>query len=411
MSGAPPNLAELERAADCVERQANAKALAGFAYDVLTSWADGRAMFSAQRFLEERAKRHGVNRDNSATELGNVHTMLERGVRGSGEFALISAFAAAGFEAVFTSAVVGERAGLADQFVGQLDWLEAATDFRVTPLAPRLLGEAARRALFDALGRAVLREDFAGEPVDVAVRARNAARLTTLAQARSESARNVLRSLRHEAKDSATRALAGALLADAEQGAGGAEQGLRVSGIMRPPSRSLPIALLRWLSGFALLQAAHRFLCFLLALRRELDLELRGESLQVRSRTLLMGRTLRTTEACYEVWRVTGAFRRARFALLRSVVGVLSLSLGVLIGGYFVFDGARGGAPLLLLVGAAVVAMGSSIDLALNILLPARHARVDVQVDLRGARSLRLGRVEQADADRLLQALSLRLSR
>ena len=66
---------------------------------------------------------------------------------------------------------------------------------------------------------------------------------------------------------------------------------------------------------------------------------------------------------------------------------------------------------MLLLVGAAVVAVGSSVDLALNVLLPARDASVDVQLDLRGARSLRLGRVGQADADRLLNALSLRLAR
>jgi hypothetical protein len=151
--------------------------------------------------------------------------------------------------------------------------------------------------------------------------------------------------------------------------------------------------------------------CSLVALRRELEVELHGEALQVRSRTSLMGRTLRSTEAYYDVWRVTGAFRRARFALLRSVVGILSLSLGVLLGGYLVFDGARGGAPLLLWVGAGVVALGCSVDLALNVLIPARGARVDVQVDLRGARSLRLGRVQQADADRLLHALSLRLGR
>ncbi|HEX4352110.1 MAG TPA: hypothetical protein VHZ95_04335, partial [Polyangiales bacterium] len=154
-----------------------------------------------------------------------------------------------------------------------------------------------------------------------------------------------------------------------------------------------------------------RFACFLIALRRELEVELRGDALQVRSRTSMLGRTLRSTEACYDVWRVTGAFRRARFALLRSVVGVLSLSIGILFGGYLVFDGARGGAPLLLVLGAAIVAIGSSVDLALNVLLPARRARVDVQVDLRGARSLRLGRVPQADADRLLHALSLRLER
>jgi len=45
------------------------------------------------------------------------------------------------------------------------------------------------------------------------------------------------------------------------------------------------------------------------------------------------------------------------------------------------------------------------------VLWPAVTARVDLQVDLRGARSVRVGRVEQEQADRLLEALSLRLSR
>jgi len=412
MSALPPNPAELEQAAACVERQPNAPALAAFAYDVLATWADGRSMFSGQKFMAERAARCGVNRENASTELGNVLVMLERGARASAEVALISAFAARGFSAAFDAANSGERRKLAERFVIQLDWLEAATDYRVTSYIERLLGQPAAQGLLDALYRAVLRDDTPDQAVDVGVRARNAARLTVLSRAHNDMAQNALRSLRRQAQDPATRALSEALSSGTEpESREIVLEGFRVRGVSRTPSRSLPVALLRWLSGFALLQALQRFLCFLVALRRELEVELRGEALRVRSRTLFMGRTLRSSEACYEVWRVTGAFRRARFALLRSVIGVIALSLGVLIGGYLVFDGSRGGAPLLLLLGAAVVAAGSSVDLALNVLLPARHARVDVQVDLRGARSLRLGRVEQADADRLLHALSLRLSR
>jgi hypothetical protein len=360
--------------------------------------------------MAERAARCGVTQDNAATELGNVLLMLERGPRGSAELALISAFALRGFDRMFVAAHGGERQASADSLVAQLDWLEIATDYRLTPFVERLLGDSARHALIDALTRAVLRDDAAAPTslVDVAVRARNTARMSVLAGLLDDAALTALRTLRVQAKDPVTRALCTALAPAiaVEQTAA-----LRVSGVARPPSRSLPIALLRWLSGFALLQAAQRFCCFLVALRGELELELRGDALQVRSRTLLLGRTLRSSEACYDVLRVTGAFRRARFALLRSVVGLLSLSLGVLLGGYLVFDGARGGAPMLLLLGAGIVALGCSVDLALNILLPARRARVDVQVDLRGARSLRLGRVEQADADRLLAALSVRLGR
>jgi hypothetical protein len=409
MSVTPLLLAEHEQAARAVALQANALDLSAFAYDVLASWADSRSLSSGQLVMAERAARFGVTHDNASTNLGNLLVMLERGARGGAELSLVSAFALRGFDRMFVAAHGGEQQASAERFVSQLDWIELATDYRLTPYIERLLGEPARSALIEALSSAVLRDEpIADVPTDSAVRARNAARISVLARLRNSHAQDALRNMRRNAKDPATRALAAALSPDS---AFEAAEVLRVSGVARPASRSLPIAWLRWLSGFALLQAAQRLGCFLVALRAELEVELRGDALQVRSRTSLMGRTLRTSEAFYDIWRVTGAFRRARFALLRSVVGVLSLSLGVLLGGYLVFDGARGGAPLLLLLGAGVVALGSGVDLALNVLLPARDARVDVQVDLRDARSLRLGRVQQADADRLLQALSLRLGR
>ena len=401
---------EIEQAAQCVARQPNAKALAGFVYEVVSTWAEGRSLFAGHRFMSGRAARYELTHENAATELGNVLTMLERGARGAAEISLISAFATLGWNDVFVAAEPDERKRHADTLVAQLDWIELATDYRLSAYAERLLGEPGQRALCEALGRAVLRDDAGADAV---LRARNSARITLLANLQLSAAQFELRNLRRAARDPLTRALCAALVSEPEPElpVGPALPPVRVSGLSRTPSRSLPVALLRWLSGYALVSALQRLACYLVALRRELDVELRGEALRVRSRTSLMGRTLRSSEACYDVWRVTGACRRARFALLRSVVGVLSLSLGVLIGGYMVFDGARGGAPLLLLLGAAVVAAGSSVDLALNVLLPARRARVDVQVDLRGASSLRLGRVEQADADRLLDALSLRLAR
>jgi hypothetical protein len=247
--------------------------------------------------------------------------------------------------------------------------------------------------------------------VDARTRAKNAVRAGALAQIQGEESVLLLRSLRDCARDPSLRALSVALLTElvGREVAHGAP--LRVSGVARSPSRGLPMALLRWLSGLALLSAAKRLLFMLVSLHRELEIELREEALWVRWHTSFWGRTVRSEEACFELQRVTGAFRRARFAMLTSLISVLSLSLGVLFGGYFVFDGARGGAPGLLLFGAGIIALGAAIDLVLNVWLPARTAQVDVQVDLRGAPSLRVGRVAQTEADRLLDALSLRLSR
>jgi hypothetical protein len=89
---------------------------------------------------------------------------------------------------------------------------------------------------------------------------------------------------------------------------------------------------------------------------------------------------------------------------------VISLSCGVLLGGHLLFDGVRGGAPFLLIAGAAAVLIGAGLDLAIEVLLPARKGQVELQVDVLGARSVRVSRVPLPDADRLLSALAERVA-
>jgi hypothetical protein len=406
-----PSHVELAHAGRCLERHANRQALSLLAAEVMASWADARALVLDPKDLAERAARAGIDHANAGSELGNLFRLLERGPGDGAEFALVSVFAAHGFGHALDAAHDGELEVLSDRLVARIDWVEAATDYRIGSYVLRGLSEPAQQALLDALRRAVLREDLEQTVRDPAARARNALRLTTLASARGERAKSALRKLKRQADDPATRALAELLLGELAQDASAAGPVLRIAGVSRSPSRGLPLLLLRWLSGFALLQALQRVVYFVIALRRESEIELRGDALWVRAQTRLFGRTLRSSEGCYEINRVTGAFRHARFALLRSVLGVLALALGLSCGGYLLFDGARGGAPWLLLLGVLLVQLGGGTELLLNVLLPARVARVDVQLDLRGARSLRLGHVVQTDADRLLEALSLRLSR
>jgi hypothetical protein len=264
-----------------------------------------------------------------------------------------------------------------------------------------------RQALFQS----VLRDDVSGTEVDGPTRARNALRMTALANVRGEESTLLLRSLRDCARDAALRALAAGLLSEpVGKDISLVETPLRVEGVAAAPTRTLPASVLRWVSGLAILQGLQRLLFWLVFVRRGLALELRDGALWAHWQTTFWGQTVRSKDACYELQRVTGAFRRSRFALLRSVVGMVSLSLGVLIGGLVSFDGARGGAPWLLVVGPLMIACGAVIDLVLNVLWPAGTARVDLQVDLRGAPPLRVSRVAQGDADRLLQALSLQIT-
>jgi hypothetical protein len=519
-----PSPVELERAAAQVGREPHADRLGVFAYDVLASWADARSLACNPQRLLERALRRGLHYQHTTTASGDVLQMLRHGCQNASEVALVSMLAAHGFVSSLGGLPPRERVKRADRLVTRLDWLEFATDFRITACVLRLANRHdAGTLLRKAWVRAVLRDDRPAEQIDAAVRGRNAQRLAALANAGGELSRRALRGLSERALDLATRTLALALLAEFgepvsnvapvhpafavrarrqpressapqnDAGQPGFFQRVMPQVVTPPrsmpprgtPQRSMPprstpprgtlqrVALsggtpsrstserstpqhvtpLRGLGqrsvtqlrgtlqrakalqlglprlslvaplrkviaepgrytqrGMALTATVRRAVQRALSVQRELEVELENESLWVRRRTSAFGRTLRASEACYALGRVTGARRREQASRVRDLVGGTALALSAVFGGYLVFDGARGGAPLLLVLGIALIALGSAFDVALKTLVP-RDFRVDVQVDLHGARPVRLGRVEPAAADRLVAALSARLSR
>jgi hypothetical protein len=408
MSDEPVRAQDLATAVACVKAHAHADALGAFAYDVLSAQAEGRSLFAGKKFMSQRATEHHVERDAAATDLGNLLTILERGPSGRSELALIAAFAVHGFARAWLADGEPERAERARKLVAHLDWLQAATAYRVMPALEPLLPPPACQAIYEALAAAVLRDDSTQPAVDVAARARNIARLVALAEVPLDAARPLLERVRKQAKDPVTRASAAALLGEAL--ADPSREKLRVFGTVAPASRRPLPAVLRWITGWAVLHFAYRVLCFLLRVQRELELELDGSALRVRGRTGILGRSVRQWNAAYSAERVSGALRRARFALLRTIIGALALCSGVLLGGHLAFEGARGGASILLPLAALVTALGAGLDLALYVLGDALHGRVELQLDVSGARSIRLSGVALADADRFLEALAERLA-
>jgi hypothetical protein len=258
--------------------------------------------------------------------------------------------------------------------------------------------------VFAALADAVLRDDGpqAHDP-NLAWRARNAARISALAAADSAAAHAALARVRQAAQDPVSRALCAVLGAELPASAG--TQVVRVAGHAAPITGRPLLAMLRWFSGVALVHWVWRALSFLVRVEREIEVELDGAALRLHRRTSWLGRTVRSLEAVYVLDRVSGAFRRARYGLVRSLVGVLSLSFGILLGGHLAFDAARGGAGLMLAIAACVVALGSALDLALDVLGPAARGRVHLQIDLVGARSIKVAGVTLAHADAFLEAL------
>ncbi len=399
---------ELERAQSCVRAHAHAQQLGAFAYDVLTTQAEGRSLFAGQKFMSQRASDHAVERDNANTDLGNLLSILERGPSVASEVALVAAFAVHGFGDAWQRAEPREREERTQKLVAHVDWLQAATAYRLMPAIDGLLQDAPRAAVYEAIAAAVAHDDTTQGEVDLSVRARNTARLCALANAKHEPARSLLARVRVNAHDAVTRATAAALLGETLPEPD--REKLRVFGSVAAASRRPLVAVLRWVSGWALLHFGYRVLCFLLRVQREVEIELDGSALRIHGRTSLLGRTVRSSRSSYAVERVTGALRRARFALLRTIVGVLALCAGVLLGGHLAFEGSRGGGSVLLPLAALVTALGCFVDLAMHVLGDATHGRVELQLDVAGTRSIRLSGVGLAEADRLLERLAARLA-
>ncbi len=178
-----------------------------------------------------------------------------------------------------------------------------------------------------------------------------------------------------------------------------------VSGREGRIARSGPLALLRWLSGWALLSWAGRLLFFALGWRREVSVELSDGVLSIRRVTAFRGRVVRESEEKRSLGSVLAASRQARYPTLHLAVGAFSLAVGVLVGGLFAWDALRFG-DWTLLVMSSLVLVGAGLDLLLDILVPGGASRVGLDIRVEGGSGLRLVGVPLPDADRFLKALA-----
>src|SRR5690606_38785546 len=153
------------------------------------------------------------------------------------------------------------------------------------------------------------------------------------------------------------------------------------------------LEVLRWLSGWAILAWIARALAFVLGLRRSVEVRLGAEAIEVRTKVSLLGRVVRESDETWRLESIEGAGRHVRYPAIHRLVGALALSVGVLFGGLVLFDGARSGELVLLMLASAIVLGGAGLDLALDVLVPARRGRVAVDLCARSRRPLRLTRV------------------
>ncbi len=399
----PVRQADVDAAIAAV-RSVDRASVRALAYDVLSRQAEGRAEYAGQKLIRGRAEEHGVKHEDAATDAGNLVAILERGAQSPLERALVAAFAVAGLGDALANDDEKEARERVFRFVRHADWLEVCTEHRVYAFVDALLDARLAASVWREVAQAIV-DDAAGRDADQPRhRARNAARATALGASGSEGAREALRDVvRSPALDEPTRLLASTLLGD------GADEKATVSprvlGALGRAPRGGSLEVLRWLSGWAIVAWVVRALAFLLGVRREAEVRIAKSSLEVRTRVSMLGRVVRESEESWRLDALEGAGRQVRYPSLHLLLGAVALSIGVLFGGLVLFDGARSGELVLLMLACAIVLCGAGLDLALDVLVPARRGRVALELRARERRALRLTRVSVEEADAFLRAL------
>jgi hypothetical protein len=400
-SGPPDDVLALERAAKEARGHREQKTLAALALDVLSRQAEAHVLFAGREFVQKRAAEHGVSRDDAGTTAGNFVGILERGAETDAERALVVAFAILGLDARFDAASAEERTTLVDRFARHVDWLEAATPYSVWSLFDRVASPELAAAFWSEVAQSVV--DESGErgrgPIS---RGRNAARIAAMAGASSEAAKKALAQVGESRLDPVTHGVFEAI--SGTSGTGGGTRA-RITGRQdRSPRRGF----LRWLSllsGLALLGWALRGIGKLAGVRGEAELSLDGGSIEIHERRFAFGRQVTERKDTVVVASIVAAGREVRYPQLHLYVGAIALAIGVLTGGTWIFEGARSGELVLLSIGAGLLLAGATLDLVLDVLVPASRKRVALELALHRGRTLRVAGVTIEEADRFLEAL------
>ncbi len=392
---------EIDRAVAAVEGLDAPARLAALAYDALGGQAEGRTLLAGDNYAASKAKAHDVDRDAAETDAGNVLGILERGASDPVERALLAALMVRGLDDALAA---GEDKGRAFRFVRHADWLELSTDYVVYPFVDRLMAEDRAALVWAEVAQRVV-DDAAGRDGDrPRVRALNAGRLSALASSPSKAAAGGLRDVvKSAALDEPTRLLASTLAGDGDAPAPGPRP--QLEGHLGRAPRSSALEVLRWLTGWALLSWLLRGLGFLVGLRRRARLRLADDGVEVHTEIAMLGRTVSERDETWRLDALDGVGRRVRYPAIHLVAGAVALSVGVLFGGLVLFDGVRSGELVLLLLASGLLFGGAALDLALDVLVPARAGRVALELSPRARRPLRLTRVPLEQADAFLRAL------
>lgn len=380
--------------------------LGALALDVLGRQAEGRTQFVGREHVRRRAADLGVERDASATSLCNALDLLERGPDTDRERRLVASLAVLGLADAVARDPEGSDA-LIERAVRHATWLEVATDLSwLSALASQTEGELADRVTAE-LAQHVLDTGLGPARREPKARASAVALASALAASDADAAATTLSDLtRHAGLDpvvlSTVRALAGA-------GGAGHATVTTIEGRAASPRPYGVWAALRWVTGWALLTGLVRAVLTLLGREGTVTLAIRGRELEVQEQGGVLGARTQSRTSVVPLSAIVEARRDQKYRGAALYAGALALAVGVLLGGYLLFDGLRSGELVLASLGAALVLGGVLADVGTAWLARTTPEGASMELVLPRGRVVRLLTPSLARTDAFLEALRERL--
>jgi hypothetical protein len=336
-----------------------------------------------------------LSREDATTRFGNALDVLGTGGEGEAERALASA--------LWAHAVAEAPRGRAeeeDSLVADTLWLATHTAFDATPLLDRALGEDAADLWIAVADRIRRIQRGSGGALG---RAEAIVACSALAASGAARAKTLCAELAAELKDPVlVRVLATGDATTPEE--------VRLEGHMLPAPRGPVVTTLLAVTG--LLFAVHAVRLFArvaLAYRAPAEVSLSEAGVRIKTRTELLGRTLREHEHVILRSGLVRVVREVRFPRAAFYAGLLALAVGSYVGVRAFADGVRAASPSLLVVGLFIVAVGVAADFALGTLLPGSRGRCRIAFVPRTGPVLCVGDVDVRRADdALMRSLARR---
>ncbi len=370
--------------------------LVTIARDVVGAAAEARRPeWSDPARVKAKAEDLKLQPDDCATPFGNAFAVLERGPEDDGERGL-----AAAIWAHVLAETPPKTSEDEDRTAGDLLWLAARTPFDATGLVDRALGDASDE-VWGAIADRIRRIDEGKlHPLGRGEALVGCAALALSASAAAAKHATVLAS---ELRDRAmSRVLAGR-----KESVVGVPTEEKITGEMLPTPRG-PIATAALaLTGLLFLLHAARLIGKLaFAYKRPAEVTLSDDSVRIKARTEMLGRTLRERDIVIARSGLVKATREVRYPRIAFYTGLLALAVGSYIGVATLVDGIRAASPSLLLTGLLVIAIGIALDFFLGSLAPGASGRVRVAFVPRAGPTVCVGGVDAKRADAALQKLA-----